>query len=276
MRRPSIPEIVAMLARPLRGWRARRPHLVAFHGSYPTWAAARAASAGYDAAEILEKTRVAVLKVARGEAAYERDSVPFDRKEYSWPAVACLMRVALETGTPLRIVDFGGSLGSTYFQNRDCFPEGALEWHVVEQAAFARTGRDLFESRSLRFHETFAEAIAVARPQVLLLSGVLGYLADPWESLREFMGAQLDFILLDRTGFIEAESSRICVQSVEPPIYKGSYPVLLFSERELKTALERDYQQVLEFDALDRYPPAEDGAPVYAKGSLWKRRRLAV
>jgi hypothetical protein len=45
----------------------------------PSEAAAR--STGYDAAAIFEKTREATRKVRNGEAAFERDSVTFDKPD---------------------------------------------------------------------------------------------------------------------------------------------------------------------------------------------------
>jgi len=43
-------------------------------------------STGYDSERILGKVRDSLLKVKRGEAVYERDSVLFDKVQYSWPA----------------------------------------------------------------------------------------------------------------------------------------------------------------------------------------------
>src|SRR6187402_2999804 len=63
-------------------------------GDYPRWADAVADASGYDAAAILERVRAAALAVKRGEAAYERDSVLFDRIEHAWPLLASLMWVA--------------------------------------------------------------------------------------------------------------------------------------------------------------------------------------
>src|SRR5687768_8069562 len=75
-----------------------------FSGPYPTWAQATAASKGYDQPEILEKVRSAALKVKRGEAVYERDSVLFDCIEYSWPLLAGLMWAAARGGGRLKVL----------------------------------------------------------------------------------------------------------------------------------------------------------------------------
>ena len=86
-------------------------------GTMPTfssWNEAKKASTGHGTEEIVTKVRDSTLKVKSGNAAYTRDSVAFDRIEYSWPLLAGLMWVASQSNNKLKLVDFGGSLGSTY------------------------------------------------------------------------------------------------------------------------------------------------------------------
>ena len=52
---------------------------VSYSGSFASWADARQHSDGYDVAAIVERVKQAQLKVVRGEAAYERDSVLFEK-----------------------------------------------------------------------------------------------------------------------------------------------------------------------------------------------------
>ena len=81
---PLVPSIVKNPFRPLlRRWlpQQHKPdtaNQIEFVGNYSSWAEARANSTGYDSEVILNKTKDALLKVKRGEAAYERDSVTFD------------------------------------------------------------------------------------------------------------------------------------------------------------------------------------------------------
>src|ERR1700686_2222088 len=89
-----------------------------FVGNYAAWADAKAASSGYVSDIILEKVKISLQKVKNGEAQFERDSVLFDKIEYSWPLLAGLLWVASREGNRLNLVDFGGSLGSSYYQNR--------------------------------------------------------------------------------------------------------------------------------------------------------------
>src|SRR5271168_4027066 len=128
---------------------------ISFHGDYKSWEEASAHSTGYDAAVILEKTRAALMKVRDGEAAYERDSVLFDRIQHSFPVLAGLLRAAQARGGRLCVVDFGGSLGTVYFQSREFLaPVKSLEWLVIEQPSYVACGRKDFEPEQLHFYTT--------------------------------------------------------------------------------------------------------------------------
>ena len=86
-------------------------------GAFDSWEAAQLRSNGYNADNILQKVLAASLRVKEGEALFERDSVLFYEKKYSWELLATLMWIAAQHGETLNIIDFGGSLGSTYYQN---------------------------------------------------------------------------------------------------------------------------------------------------------------
>src|SRR6266702_290349 len=85
-----------------------------YFGNYSGYDKACQASTGYDSDLILERVRDALLKVKSGEAVYERDSVLFDEVQYSWPLLAGLLWIASCNGNRLHLLDFGGSLGSSY------------------------------------------------------------------------------------------------------------------------------------------------------------------
>jgi hypothetical protein len=61
-----------------------------FRGDYKNWSDAAKDSVGYDSDIILSKVLDSSLKVIKGEAAHERDSVTFERIQYSWPLLAGL------------------------------------------------------------------------------------------------------------------------------------------------------------------------------------------
>src|SRR4051794_16587839 len=84
-------------------------------GPFPSWAEAEAHSEGWDQPNITEKMLDAALRVLDGLAPMERDGVIRDRIIYSQTILAFLI-LALSRGDE-SIVDFGGGLGSNYFQN---------------------------------------------------------------------------------------------------------------------------------------------------------------
>ena len=223
------PPVFIHLADRLRGnWRIDTYGL---SGDYRSWGEALAASTGYDSESILEKTRAALLKVKNGEAVYERDSVLFDEIEYAWPVLAGLLWVATRCEGTLNVLDFGGSLGSTYFQNRvflSMLPE--VRWNVVEQARHVETGKAWFEDERLHFYTDIADCLADTEPNVVLLSSVLQYLEHPYAVFDQIQALACDLVIIDRTPFWAGSTDRLCVQSVPPSIYMASLPKLDFFE----------------------------------------------
>lgn len=234
--RQLTPPVLISLAKRLSGYEKKSS--CGLSGGYRSWDEALAASTGYDSAVILEKTREALLKVKSGEAVYERDSVLFDEIQYAWPLLAGLMWAAAQSGGRLDILDFGGSLGSAYFQNR-AFLERlpAVRWNVVEQAAHVREGRKSFEDESLKFYESIEECLAHTAPNVALLSGVLQYLEQPYDLLADVLALPCDSVIIDRTPFHSGDSDRLCVQHIDPAIFDASYPMWVFSMDRFREAL---------------------------------------
>ncbi|MCX6031984.1 MAG: methyltransferase, TIGR04325 family [Chloroflexi bacterium] len=232
-------------------------------GDYSSWRAAMADSTGYDAEIILAKTTAALLKIKNGAAVYERDSVLFDEIQYAWPLLAGLMWVAARSGGSLNVLDFGGSLGSTYFQNR-AFLAGLREfrWNIVEQARQVETGKCWFEDEHLKFYASVEDCLAETQPQVILLSGVLQYLPEPHAILDELLGLTCDCLIIDRTPFWNGPMDRLCVQHVPAEIYSASYPSWIFPIQRFRSVLNENWEVVAEFDSLDKL-----AAPVE---TIWK------
>jgi putative methyltransferase (TIGR04325 family) len=226
---------------------------VVYSGDYPSFAAARACSTGYEASVILERTRTALHKVVRGEAAYERDSVTFDKLELPFPLLAILLRAAAEQQGRLSVLDFGGSLGGTYFQCLGFLSHlPLLEWSIVEQPAHVACGQREFANENLKFYKTIQECLKDRKPTVLLLSGVMQYLPQPWMFLRDAASYDFKWIMMDRMPLIDAERDRLTVETVSPRIYPASYPAWFFSQQRLKDNLPAGWEFVLQFDGSDR------------------------
>lgn len=236
---------------------------------FPSWEAARKVSTGYDAEAILRKTREAARKVRDGAAAYERDSVLFDKVEYSWPLLAALLWVASRESNRLHVVDFGGSLGTTYFQNRrflDHLQE--LTWSIVEQPHYVAAGRAEFEAPPLRFFDTLRASVQCTRPQVILFSGVLMYLERPYAVLDEVKQTGFDYVIFDRTVFVAGDTDLLAVQKVPPAVFDASYPCWFFSLARLTQYLSTDYELVADFEGFEHA-----SVPLSSSGGFILRRK---
>jgi putative methyltransferase (TIGR04325 family) len=233
-----------------------------FHGDYASWQDARLASRGYDDAAILEMTRIASAAARDDESIFERDSVLLPKPERPFPLVACLLSVAMRNQGRLSVLDFGGSLGSTYFQVRPLLIGlDHLRWAVVEQPHYVAVGRREFTSNVLNFFDTPGEACAAGRPDLLLLASVLPYLADPHGRLDELLRLRIPAIVVDRTPFLRSDRDRLTVQVVPPEIYSASYPAWFFGETRFRSAFERaGYRAVEEWSCSDTYSPQGDTA----------------
>ena len=211
----------------------------------------------YTADNILQTVWEAVRTVREGKAEFERDGVLFYEKDYNYPLLAALFYALARLGKAANILDFGGSLGSTYYQNRQILLETGMtvDWNIVEQAKFVELGRSrLPEIQFFPSIEEFMQAGKAA--DILLLSSVLQYFDEPYRYLERMLKAKFRYILIDRTFFnFEPHRDRLAVQHVPPAIYKAQYPVWLLSyEKVMRMMEEAGYRDICRWDSFDRIP----------------------
>jgi putative methyltransferase (TIGR04325 family) len=248
-----------------------QPDRLRFSGDFGSWEEAAQASSGYADPAILERTRAALLRVKNGEAAYERDSVTFATIDYEFPLLAGLLRAAAEHDNRLSVLDFGGSLGSTYFQcRRFLAPLKELRWSIVEQPAHVLCGQRDFANEQLRFYESIETCRRVERPQVLLLSSVLQYLPKPYVVMEDLIQLAFDYIVVDRTAFLRGGADRLTREHVPAWIYPAVYPSWFLSEKRFLNLFAGQYESIASFRALDTTHP--DGGEADYKGFVFKRR----
>lgn len=244
-----IPTIVLKVLKKLKKKKIQSKNEV-WSGDYSSWDEAKEKCTGYDSTIILEKCKEALLKVKKGEAVYERDSVLFDEIHYSWGLLAGLQKAALENEGKLCVLDFGGSLGSTYYQNKE-FLNGVenVEWNIVEQAHFVDCGKENFENEHLKFYYTIEECLSKHKPNVLLLSGVLQYLSNINDWLDIFNNNGIAYILIDRTTSIPSDRNIITIQQVPSAIYDASYPCWFFNYKYIENGLS-NYSLITSFKGV--------------------------
>jgi len=229
----------------LRWFRHVRGGGIHFVGDFATWEEARNLCTGYDTEEILAKVLSSTLKVKHGEAAAERDSVLFDKIEYVWPVLAGLMWTAARSGGRLNVLDFGGALGSSYFQSRkflQSLPE--VRWNVVEQPHYVDTGRQYIQDDQLRFYKTLEECLTENQPNVILLSSVLQYLESPIDLISALNKVGALCLVVDRTPFTLHEQDKLIIQKVPASIYSASYPMWIFSLSKFEKLLTKNWCMV--------------------------------
>ncbi len=233
-----------------------------WQGHFASWEEAQTQCEGYGKQEILEKIVASALAVKEGRAAYERDSVTF-KEEKTYPPLLEALALASASSTSLNIIDFGGSLGSTYYQHLKFMKQTpTIKWNIVEQAHYVEKGKALFESNQLKFHFTI-EDISVGENELLTLLSVLPYLPKPWEFLETVLSQRKPrSVFIDRSYFSYDDEDRITIQTVPPSIYRASYPCWFFSETKLKSLMSKyNYELLLSFqcDGQADIPAAHKG-----------------
>lgn len=244
-----------VLPESLRRWWRRRFGWCWFHGDFSTWAEAKVRTKGYEDQTGFDRVVEAARAVRAGRAVWDRDGMPFNEPELHHPLLQALNVVASENGGRLELVDFGGALGSTWWQHRQALAGVVVSWRIVEQAALVDAGRREFTAGPLSFHTTLSEALAARHVQVLLLSGVLSYLEAPHALLADVIDQGIPHVILDRTPLVTGDRDRLVVQSTPPELGGGSYPCWLFERERLLAPLRAHYELVAEwpvdFDRVD-------------------------
>jgi putative methyltransferase (TIGR04325 family) len=222
---------------------------VPFEGNFSSWEEALAHSDGYDKDEILEKTLAATLQVKNGKAVFERDSVILDIPQYPFFLISSLLYIAALNNNELRILDFGGALGSSYFQCRNFLGLIKTRWNVVEQKKHVDVGRKYIEDEILHFYYTIDECILNEKPNVVLLSGVLHVIDQPYLVIKNIIDCNVDYVVICRQPLTYKLDERLCIMNVPPNIYNASLPYWFLSETRFRSAWA---------DAYDLYAEAEE------------------
>lgn len=234
------------------------------------WEDALAVSSGYDGDAILQKVLAATRAVRAGKAAYERDGALFLERAVAFQLVAPLLRHALKHDGRLEVVDFGGSLGSTFHQLRWFLPPlRSFGWRVVEQPHFVEAGRAEFQTDELSFHACIEDLPSVSVPRLMLLSSVLQYLPLPHEILASLSSIGASTMVIDRTPFADSLQDQVCIQHVPASLYKASYPCWIFSRQDFdRRCAAAGWAEILRFTSAEGECKIRGGAPFRFEGRI--------
>jgi putative methyltransferase (TIGR04325 family) len=244
-----------------------------WNGHFSNWSDAIIKTTSYDSDIILNKCKISLLKVKNGEAIYERDSVIFDSIDYSFGLLSGLLLSYINTNK-LSVLDFGGSLGSSFYQNKNLlYNIQNIEWSVVEQQKFVECGKKNFENNVLKFYYTLEECFEYRKPNVLLLSSVLQYLENPYEFISNLSSYDFEYIIIDNTSFTDTDYEFITIQNVPEYIYKASYPCWFLNCKKLINSF-KNYTLIAEFENLFNKPIYLKNNTLHWKGFILKKNKF--
>lgn len=193
---------------------------------------------GYDDPLIFNKVENSARGVVSGKYSYERDGIGF-REECTNEKLEYFLNSNFKTDDTIRIVDFGGSLASTFLQNRKSLKKfDKLSWTVVEQASFVEKGISLFSSEQ---QLSFSSELPLEF-DVLFCSSTLQYVETPFELLETIVSRNPKFIIFDRLSVINENDDVLTIQYVPQKIYKATYPCWFLSQKKINQALSTKYE----------------------------------
>lgn len=205
------------------------PSSLSMTGPYESYTSALAVATGYDSPLIAQKVETAILDVLEGRAVYERDGTTFS----SMPDLPIHHALLPFLSTDTTIADFGGGLGGLYINAPKLFPPGCRQL-VIEQASMVAAGRRIASHHGLAIEFLNAETQNVPPVDILVFSGVLPYLADPWDQIPIILNATTPrVVILDRTAICSGPS-RWYLQT-NPGYYSQTitYPIQILNRKQL-------------------------------------------
>ncbi len=224
----------------------------------------------FDQPEFLERVFSAANAVATGSAIHMRDGSLFDEIQYSWPLLAGLMYAAAKSGGRLVVLDFGGSLGTTYFQNRRFLDKlESVEWHIVERDVYCEVAPRYVQHPRLHFHRSIEACCAIGvKPGVVLFSSVLQSLRDPWELMAKIGDLPVRHVLIDRCPISTEKRDRLTVFRASTAVVANmTRPMWFFDEARLLAALGPDFSLIERFSGFEKLP----GIPSQFHGYILER-----
>ena len=241
-------------------------------GDFENFESAQKEAGGYNADHILEKIIATTQRVKDGLVPYERDGIEYDQIKMNFPLLTSLLWIASKNSGNLTVLDFGGSLGTGYFQTKP-YLKGLsnLQWCIVEQENYVNAGIKHFENEELHFYYTVKECMQKHQPDIILFNGVLQYIGDAYMLLDEVRSAKIPFVYFDYTAYLDQEKDRFTIQKV-PPVYYGadaSYACIFFSKPKMFQWLKMHYELCYEFISdPDKY--YLELMPFQYEGQLWQ------
>jgi putative methyltransferase (TIGR04325 family) len=223
-----------------------------YETGFSTWDSAHIKSLGYDSNKIVSKVLQGSL-LARDGGLQERDGFILDASDfnpYTWIGITHAINIIGE-GKKVRIVDFGGSFGSTYRMMKDQLHRLKIdfEWIVIEQKHFVDLGKQHFETDELRFIDGFS-SLSDKSIDILIFNGVLEYLENPYQIIIEGLSYSPLVVLIDRTPVNSKQNDTFSVQHVPKSIYSASFANRNFNKKNLMELFDANFDMFIQYECV--------------------------
>ena len=205
-------------------------------GNYKSWKEALKFSNGYNDNRILEKTIKSVEIVLSKKAKFERDSFLFYKESYDETLLLIFKKIKKKI-KKIYLCDFGGSLGSLYFQHRTLFRSNTIEWNILEQKHFVKYAKEKIKIKNLNFFDNF-DFLLNKKINVVLFSSSLQYLKNPYQTLDKIIKKKIQNIIIHRSPFTQT-TEIIKIQHVPKHIYDASYPIRILNINKICNKLNK-------------------------------------
>jgi putative methyltransferase (TIGR04325 family) len=199
---------------------------IRLRGEFSLWEDALKKSSGYNDPLIFNKSKNSIKKILNKEAKYERDTVLFYNEDPDIQLIKIIKK--LYKNKNIKICDFGGSFGSSYFQNITFLNKKKIEWNVVEQKKIVEYANKHIKIKKLNFFNNL-DFISKKKIDLIIFSSVIQYLEAPYLILKKITKNKIKNIIISRTPFSHKKEI-IKIQYVPKHIYNSSYPVRIFNK----------------------------------------------
>ena len=205
--------------------------------SAPTWAVAEAESIGY----------VDLPVALPPSSAIPREDLSGNEMAMVGAFGVTLSALSL-SGSPVRVVDFGGYDGKHADLIQPLFPALSFEWLVVDLPSVV----DVMSGQNRPdLHFTSDMTVALEKKvDVFLASASLNYISNP-KAMLDTMCAHASFVVLTRLPLWPIERHTAAVQHTQRRPIEVSYPTWFFSQAQFMSELPTGSRIVLDFVCPD-------------------------
>jgi putative methyltransferase (TIGR04325 family) len=185
---------------------------------------------GYASDAIINKIYEASLQVKEGKSTFQRDGYSFKNIQYDHELLFSLLFAAANKSV-IRVIDYGGGLGATYYQNQNFLKAAGIRviYEIVEQPKLVRIGKLEFENSHVYFNNSISEAL-LKKNDMAIFNGSIQYSESPQEILEFVIKHNIRTILLNNIPTIAGNEHQLYMEYPASHLYgMVSYPVWFLS-----------------------------------------------